>query len=385
MWPMIYQKSGNEAAAHEAAPSRAAQICLGVLAVRDGTTTAHYFETAGDRVGCKIVHLNASRDPTAGVDLDAVLVVDPCIISPGALRRIDCPVIGVLIDVHQGLSMRLAYARYFDHVFIAQPDYLSQFRALPHSSAHWLPLGCDPDVHFVPGQERIYEVGFVGKFWVPGSDRFETLTRVLGQFVTTATRRTYSPREMGAIYSRSKIVFNKSINGDLNMRFFEGLAAGALVVTDRIGNGLADVACEGEHYVGYSSIEEAIAVIRHYLAYDAEREAIARRGQAHAFAHHTYARRMARVLEAVRQPDTKGPARSAPPKLEALFRSECMRIQGARFGEVMGLVAEGNLSGVSAVSAATALARGVVRPMRQRWKRWRAMGNRGWAGSPHWR
>ena len=150
-------------------------------------------------------------------------------------------------------------------------------------------------MHFVPGQERIHEVGFVGKFGVPGSDRFETLTRVLGQFVTNDTGRTYSPREMGAIYSRSKIVFNKSINGDLNMRFFEGLAAGALVVTDRIGNGLADVACEGEHYVGYSSIEEAIAVIRHYLAYEGEREAIARRGQAHAFTHHTYARRMARI------------------------------------------------------------------------------------------
>ena len=374
---MIYQKSGNEAAAHEAEPSRAAQMCLGVLAVRDGITTARYFETAGDRVGCEIVRLNAPLDPTAGVDLDAVLVVDPCLISPGALRRIDFPVIGVLIDVHLGLSVRLAYARYFDHVFVAQPDYLPQFRALPHPSAHWLPLACDPDVHFVPGQERIHEVGFVGKFGVPGSDRFETLTRVLGQFVTNDTGRTYSPREMGAIYSRSKIVFNKSINGDLNMRFFEGLAAGALVVTDRIGNGLADVACEGEHYVGYSSIEEAIAVIRHYLAYDGEREAIARRGQAHAFTHHTYARRMARILEAVRRPDAKGPARSAPPKLEALFRSECMRIQGARFGEVMGLVAEGNLSGASAISAATALARGVVRPLRQRWQRWRAMGNRG--------
>ena len=374
---MIYQKSGNEAAAHEAEPSRTAQMCLGVLAVPDDTTTARYFETAGDKVGCKFMRLNAPLDPTAGMGLDAVMVVDPCLISPGALGRIDSPVIGVLIDVHLGLSERLAYARYFDHVFVAQPDYLPQFRALPHPSAHWLPLGCDPDVHFVPGQERIYEVGFVGKFGVPGSDRFETLTRVLGQFVTNDTARSYSPREMGTIYSRSKIVFNKSINGDLNMRFFEGLAAGALVVTDRIGNGLADVACEGEHYVGYSSIEEAIAVIRHYLASDADREAIAHRGQAHAFTHHTYAHRMARILEAVRQPDTKGPARSAPPKLEALFRSECMRIQGARFGEVMGLVAEGNLSGASAISAATALARGVVRPLRQRWKRWRAMGNRG--------
>jgi Glycosyl transferases group 1 len=370
------QNSAKEVATNDAKQWRA-QMCLGVLALRDGISTARYFEAAGERIGCKIVRLKAPLDSTAGVNLDAVLVIDPCLTSPGALRRIDSPVIGVLIDVHQELSIRLAYARYFDHVFVAQPDYLPQFRALPHPSTHWLPLACDPDVHFIPGQERIHEVGFVGKFGVRGSGRFDTLTRVLEQFVTNDTTRTYSPREMGAIYSRSKIVFNKSINGDLNMRFFEGLAAGALVVTDRIGNGLADVAREGEHYVGYSSVEEAIAVIRHYLAHDGEREAIARRGQAHAFTHHTYASRMARILEAMHRPDAKAPARSAPLKLEALFRSECMRIQGARFREVMGLVAEGNLSGASAISAATALARGVGRPLRQHWQRWRRMGNRG--------
>jgi hypothetical protein len=56
---MIYQKSGNEAAAHEAEPSWAAQMCLGVLAVPDGTTTARYFETAGESIGCEIVRLNA--------------------------------------------------------------------------------------------------------------------------------------------------------------------------------------------------------------------------------------------------------------------------------------------------------------------------------------
>ena len=43
---------------------------------------------------------------------------------------------------------------------------------------------------------------------------------------------------MGRIYSESKIVLNASINGDLNMRVFEALTSGALLVTDRIENGL---------------------------------------------------------------------------------------------------------------------------------------------------
>ena len=48
------------------------------------------------------------------------------------------------------------------------------------------------------------------------------LRAVLPQFATNDVSRSYNPQQMGEVYSRSKIVFNKSINGDLNMRFFEG-------------------------------------------------------------------------------------------------------------------------------------------------------------------
>ena len=41
---------------------------------------------------------------------------------------------------------------------------------------------------------------------------------------------------MAEIYSQSWMVFNKSINNDINMRVFESTASGALLFTDKIIN-----------------------------------------------------------------------------------------------------------------------------------------------------
>lgn len=340
---------------------------LGILAIRDGVNTARYFENAAVAAHWSVQKIQDVSCSWSEDKFAALLVVDPCLTASLALKSVRCPVIGYLIDVHQQLDVRLAYARYFDHVFVAQLDYLQVFRDLPHPSVHWLPLACDPAVHFVQGLDRDIDVGFVGKLGMPGSARFETLSCVLSEFATNDFTRPYTPAEMGEVYSRSRIVFNKSINGDVNMRVLEGLASGALLVTDRIDNGLDQIGIAGVHFVTYDTIDEAVDVIRHYLANDLDREAIAKRGQAHVFSHHTYAHRLAEILATVEvNPDARAPARAASAKTEATWRSECMRIQGASVSAVAALAMEGNLTQALIANSAIALARGVVRPMRQR-------------------
>jgi hypothetical protein len=339
---------------------------IGIAAIPDTTTTARYFERAAVAAGHQLRPINTITSPRDLVGLDCLMVVDPFRADPDILRRAPCPVIGYFIDVHQQLAPRLAFARYMDYVFIAQPDFLEAFAGLPHPSAHWLPLACEPSTHFAGPQPRCFDVGFVGKLGHPGSDRHTVLTHVLGQFATNDINRFYNPREMGAVYSQSKIVFNKSINRDLNMRFFEGLAAGALLVTDRIGNGLDKFGRDGEHYIGYDTAEEAIEKIRYYLAHAAEREQIAEHGQQLMFEHHTYAHRLATILEISRDSARHlAPCRQAAPKVEAHWRSEYMMLHGASPAEVGKLLMQGNLSAATMLNAATAAARGIVRPLRQ--------------------
>jgi hypothetical protein len=99
----------------------------------------------------------------------------------------------------------------------------------------------------VPRSER-YDASFVGNV-VPGTTREQLLLAVGSVVELNDWRRPYLPTEMAGLYASSHVVVNPPANGDLNMRFFEALACGALVVTAPISNGQAELAVEGRDFV----------------------------------------------------------------------------------------------------------------------------------------
>jgi hypothetical protein len=274
-------------------------------------TTARYFERAiGALDGWQCVYLDALFDLALLGSDDILFYVDPAPAWPLGLESLPCLTVAYLIDVHQDLHSRLEMAQFFDAVFIAQKDFVSPFRQMGHRHAHWLPLACDPEIHNADSKIRPYDVGFVGKLGVPGTQRYEILSSVLPKYRTNDYLKYYPPREMAAVYGQSKIVFNASINGDVNMRVFEAMAAGALLVTDRIGNGLSELFEEGTHYIGYSTISEALEKIGCFLQKSAERDRIARAGQRAVLEHHTFDRRWESIRQKSDGAYGQAPARS---------------------------------------------------------------------------
>lgn len=270
--------------------------CVHIFSVGVEQTTARYFERAARAQGRDVIYWDKCPDLVAMRPEDFFFFVDPAPDWPLGLERLACPTAAYFIDVHQDLMSRLNLSQFFDTVFVAQKDYVPAFVNIGHSNAHWFPLGCDPEVHCLPQDVRPFDVGFVGKLGLPGTWRHDVLTTVLTHYRTNDFKVFYPPRAMAGVYGQSKIVFNASINKDLNMRFFEALASGALLVTDRIENGLPDLFREGEHYVGYSTVEEAIEKIDYYLKNPVERETIALEGQRVALAHHTYLHRWEEII-----------------------------------------------------------------------------------------
>jgi spore maturation protein CgeB len=61
--------------------------------------------------------------------------------------------------------------------------------------------------------------------------------------------------------------------------------------------GIDTFAADGEHCAWYQGPDHACELIRHYLAAPEERQRIAAAGRAHALAHHTYAHRVALLLQ----------------------------------------------------------------------------------------
>ena len=82
------------------------------------------------------------------------------------------------------------------------------------------------------------------------------------------------------------------------MRLYEATGMGALLITDWKQN-LHELFEPGTEVVTYRSVEECVELIRHYLAHPAERETIARAGQARTLRDHTYRQRVEEMVSII--------------------------------------------------------------------------------------
>lgn len=222
-------------------------------------------------------------------------------------RALPMPKVAYLIDTHVTPQLRLEMARHFDLVFLAQRAQVEAFKAAGIAQARWLPLACSPELHAVPEAERHFDFAYVGSFNAEEHDRRRTLLGALAEeFPDSFVGRAW-PEDMARIYAQSKIVVNACFNRDVNMRVFEAMASGALLITDE-AEGLEELFTAGEHLVVYRDDTELAGLVQHYLEHPEERERIARAGQALVLREHTYAKRLEEIFrqtEAVFGPLTR--------------------------------------------------------------------------------
>lgn len=221
---------------------------------------------------------------------------------PLHLEALRCPKVCYLIDSHLQLSAHLEWAKQFDMVFIAQREYLDEFRKLG-MKVYWLPLGCDPEVHCGSGLPKLYPVGFVGG--VQSGSRREALLTTLASKIPVHYERCFW-NDMARLFSQSQMVFNEAVKNDLNMRVFEVMSTGSLLLTDMARNsGQDELFMDGEDCAVYRD-SNICDVARFYLDNEVLREQIAARGQRLVHNAHTYAHRMDDLLAVAlgSKPDT---------------------------------------------------------------------------------
>jgi spore maturation protein CgeB/tetratricopeptide (TPR) repeat protein len=208
---------------------------------------------------------------------------------PTDLQEHDLPKVCYLIDTHINFEKHVDIASNFDFIFLAQKAYVEKMTDAGIKNVFWLPLACDPDIHGKVEQEKKWDVGFVGTIPETQNRRKTLLERVGSRFNLSCERKFMD--EMAEHYSKSKIVFNNAINNDLNMRVFEALCSGSLLLTDYAsGSGLEEMFENRKHLVIYED-ENIENVIAHYLENDNERKQIAEQGRQEVLKNHTYAHR----------------------------------------------------------------------------------------------
>lgn len=219
---------------------------------------------------------------------------------PWGLSQVNIPTACFHIDTYVYTRRRMRWSMLFDYTLIFHPDFYKVFQQAGHPRPIVLPHAVDKTLFQEASDERIYEVGWVGQFdSILYSRRRRVIPRLAERFHMNEWQRQYSQEEMVEIYKSSKIVVNVSRDNypqDANLRVFEAMAAGALLVTG-IPTELTQLGFqEGRHFVGCCNERKIIDLVSYYLVNDKECKQIAQAGREKVLQEHTYDKRVETIF-----------------------------------------------------------------------------------------
>lgn len=198
-----------------------------------------------------------------------------------------------IIDTHISLSKDILILMDYDFIFCAQKDAVIKLKTFGFTNVVWLPLACDPDIHFCKKTcENIYTVGFVGN---AGTNEREILLQNLKTKFSNSYIGKAKFEDMACIYSSSKVAFNKSIKKDLNMRVFEVLCSGTPLVTDYIED--IDELGLGKYITYYNNDQEIESKINYVLENLEDKKELAIKAKNEVFNKHSYKVRVDTIID----------------------------------------------------------------------------------------
>jgi len=224
---------------------------------------------------------------------------------PRGLLQTQIPTMCFQVDTYAFTKRRLRWASLFDRVAVFHPGYDEEFGRRGHQGAFLLPHAVRRELFDREELQRTFDIGWVGQTEGPIYRRRAALLPRLAQtFVMNQWERRYSPEELAETYRRSRIVVNISRDDhpqDANLRVFEAMAAGALLVTS-LPTELSELGfVEGVHFVGYQVEQALVPLIQRYLQDEPARLLIAQAGREKILREHTYDCRVGTLLRLIHE------------------------------------------------------------------------------------
>ena len=279
--------------------------------------SGYYFEKYFERWGCKVTSIALEDTPTwtnwkgrvpfyfpkgipksIGSKFDLVIEIDGA--GQHHLARLfsNTPSILWSIDTHleekRNFLKGIAYD--FSAIFISNMDHVKDFQdSFGGTYCEWLPLACDPDLHRKLDLPKLHDISFIGNYSGMKYIQRKLILQLLQCYFKVNIVQAFG-EDMVKVVNESKICFNRSLGGDFNMRVFETLGCGTMLLTDEIKNGLPYLFEDGKDLVLYRSYKELLDEVNYYLTNDEEREKIAEQGRQMAL-RNTYYHRAKQILD----------------------------------------------------------------------------------------
>jgi hypothetical protein len=208
----------------------------------------------------------------------------------------DCeiPFIFYSVDTHHHHLLHGHLASAFDHMMVAQKDYLPHF-ASSSTPISWLPLWASK--YMEASAEKKYGATFVGTLNRQLNPKRVAFFEALAKLVPI----TFQTGDFAQIFPYSEIVTNQTVKLDLNFRVFEAMMSGALLLTEKTGNGLFDLFQDNHHFITYTHDDpkEAAEKIQWALEHPQMMREIARNGRDEVLKKHTATHRAAEIHEII--------------------------------------------------------------------------------------
>ncbi len=255
-----------------------------------------------------LIHLDSIiKEGMEGKAPDRILVLDnsaPIVVE--GLAETNIPIAFYSVDTHHHGHLHGNLCQVFDHVFVAQKDYVRELTKSSPVPIEWLPLFASCAIE--PCTNKEFGAVFVGTL---NSDLnpervefFEALKNEVPLLCKTG--------KFWEIFPFGEIVINQTVKGDLNFRVFEAMMSGAMLLTERSRNGLFELFEDGKHLVTYekNNVQEAAEKIRYFLEHTDEARAIGKAGRDEVLRAHTPQARAQSILSVLENlTRTKSPSR----------------------------------------------------------------------------
>lgn len=241
-------------------------------------------------------------------NFDPILIIHPdppSSLFPKGLVEQKIPTACFQIDTFSGTKKRIKWSMLFDYVFVFHPKFDWTFQKSGHPRSVCLTHAVEADLFDGLELSRIYEVGWVGNLQGREYDkRRRIIEKLKTNFCMNDVSHFYNSEEMATVYKQSKIVVNISRDDypqDANLRCFEVMASGALLITqkptelDQIGF------IEGTHYIAYNKESQIPSLVKFYLEHEKERIKISNNGRLLVLSKHTYDHRVKTILDILSQ------------------------------------------------------------------------------------
>jgi hypothetical protein len=217
--------------------------------------------------------------------------------TPGLPRDLifaPVPTVSLDIDSFGWTASRIRWSMLFDYVFVWHPSFVPLYQAAGHPKVFALPHAVEANLFSRSslGTARTLDLGWIGEFGYGHYTRRRRIIESLAaRFKMNDFRKRYTKEETAEVYRQCKIVVNVSRDDfppEANMRCYEGMAAGALLITG-IPTELTEWGfSEGTHFVGWRNEAEILDLVAYYLHHEKEAAEISHAGQKLTLSNFTY-------------------------------------------------------------------------------------------------